>query len=108
MKDDKILYRQNFTTNDEGSIQIIIFNITKITTGHNVIRFILKNNPLFNNLILDHDLFIGDNEYPLNSSGVIYLILIIPGIIIGSLIILAYKIFKKSRQKSLAELTIEI
>ncbi|MFX1384717.1 MAG: hypothetical protein ACFFBP_20005 [Promethearchaeota archaeon] len=108
MKDKKILYSANYTTNIEGVIHISIPNISKITTGQIKIRFLLQNDSFLNDCILDYDLFIDDIENE-GISNDILMILLTSVIIVGSLIsTLIYRNFKRTRKKSLAELTIEI
>ena len=108
IKNDRILYSQFFTSNQEGIIHISLYNITEITNGANKIKIIIDSNPLFNTLILEFDLFIDLND-PYNNDNTILYIIMIPSIIIGiGIIIIIFRHFKKTRQKSLAELTIEI
>ena len=107
IKNDITLYNQFFISNEEGIIHISLNNITEISFGSNKIKILIEN-PLFDTLTLEFELFI-DNTDLNNEIDILFFVIIVPGIIIGiGISILFYKSYKKARQKSLTELTIEI
>ncbi len=108
MKNDMMLYSQLFISNEEGIIHLSVCNITEITNGRNKIRILIDSNPLFNNLILEFELFI-DIDYPDNNNNSIFFIILVLSIIIGiGMTYFIYRRLKKAHQRPFAELIIEI
>jgi len=54
----KILYQNNFTTNESGEISFNISTISHLNLGENNIIFNLRNNMIYNNATFSYDLFV--------------------------------------------------
>ena len=67
----------------------------------------MDNNPLFNTLILEFDLFIDSDDQ--NNTIIFYTIIVSSIIIIGiGMTFFIYRSFKKAHKRPITELTIEI
>jgi hypothetical protein len=54
----KILYQNNFTTNESGEISFNISTISHLNLGENNIIFNIRNNMIYNNTTFSYDLFV--------------------------------------------------
>ena len=54
----KILYQNNFTTNESGEISFNISTISHLNLGENNIIFNIRNNMIYNNATFSYDLFV--------------------------------------------------
>jgi hypothetical protein len=108
IKNDLILYTQIFTSNEEGIIHVSLKNITEITNGSNKIKIFIDSNPLFNALVLEFDLFIDIDDPKKNDNDIFYMIMLISIISGIGITIFIYASYKRSHQKPIAELTVEI
>ncbi|MFW9900283.1 MAG: hypothetical protein ACFFDY_03235 [Candidatus Thorarchaeota archaeon] len=60
--DDLIIFQHNYTTNTSGEIPIVLYSLTHLRRGQNLLIFSITNNMVYNDSIFTYEIFAERND----------------------------------------------
>ena len=60
--DDLIIFQHNYTTNTSGEIPIVLYSLTHLRQGQNLLIFSITNNRVYNDSIFTYEIFAERND----------------------------------------------